>query len=76
MLVKLRYDGPVSNVAFNFNLRRYSKGSRMMCVDMECRCPALFPGGDDCDEARAPSTPWCLTPLPTWQRLTLVPNSA
>jgi len=25
MLSKLRYDGPVSNFAFNFNLRRYTK---------------------------------------------------
>jgi len=24
MLLKLRYDGPLSNVAFKFNLRRYS----------------------------------------------------
>ena len=25
--LKLRYDGPLSNVAFKFNLRRYTKGS-------------------------------------------------
>jgi hypothetical protein len=26
MLLKLRYDGPLSNFAFNFNLRRYNEG--------------------------------------------------
>jgi len=25
MLSKLRYDGPLSNIAFNFNLRRYAE---------------------------------------------------
>jgi len=26
MLLKLRYDGPLSSFAFNFNLRRYNRG--------------------------------------------------
>jgi hypothetical protein len=30
----------------------------MMCVDGQCRCPVLFPGGDNCDEARPPTIPW------------------
>jgi hypothetical protein len=29
MLLKLRYDGPVSNFAFNFDLRRYSLGGEL-----------------------------------------------
>ena len=28
MLLKLRYDGPLSNFGFNFNLRRYTQGSK------------------------------------------------
>ena len=31
MLSKLRYDGPVSNFAFNFSLRRYMKGQFWSC---------------------------------------------
>jgi hypothetical protein len=27
MLLRLRYDGPVSNFAYNFTLRRYNMGS-------------------------------------------------
>ena len=32
MLLKLRCDGPLSNVAFNFNLRRYSLASARRSV--------------------------------------------
>lgn len=45
------------------------QGDRMMCVDGQCRCPVLFPGGDNCDEPRKPTIPWCLTPLPTWPKV-------
>lgn len=43
-------------------------GSRMLCLHGTCRCPVLFPGGQNCDEAREPIEPWCLTPLKTWPK--------
>lgn len=44
-------------------------GDRMMCVDGQCRCPVLFPGGDNCDVARKPTIPWCFTPLENWPKV-------
>jgi len=32
MLLKLRYDGPLSNFAFSFNLRRSTEGSMTLNV--------------------------------------------
>ena len=44
MLLKLRYDGPLSEFAFKFNLRRFSMGMAMMdFVVRECR--AVVPRG-------------------------------
>mmetsp|Transcript_9035 Transcript_9035/g.31462 ORF Transcript_9035/g.31462 Transcript_9035/m.31462 type:complete len:341 (-) Transcript_9035:2309-3331(-) len=40
--------------------------SRMMCWNSTCHCPILFPGGQNCDSAREPSEPWCLTPFKRW----------
>jgi len=40
MLLKLRYDGPLSEFAFNFNLRRYNPE----CGDNVCVAPNEFPG--------------------------------
>ena len=35
VLLKLRYDGPLSNFGFNVNLRRYSKGKGIKLTIVE-----------------------------------------
>jgi hypothetical protein len=43
MLLKLRCDGPLSKVAFNFNLRRYSVGAACYAGDLSPPPPPLAP---------------------------------
>ena len=42
MLLKLIYDEPLSNFAFNFNLRRYAKATDFGCSKLRRALPAVM----------------------------------
>ena len=70
-LSKLKFDKPLSNFAFNFNLRRYSEGGAACCPTRRSAPPPPRPPPPPQPAAAAAS--WLWTP---WQGLTLVHFSA